>query len=319
MNEYFKFARKLALFAALFAVAMAIVVHMPTSYSHPLSAIIDKHRLLQHADSPKIVLIGGSGIYFGLDSQSLSEEFGCDVVNMGLFAGFGLRFLFETCEDEIDSGDVVVIIPEYDMFDEASLGKIESAARLWLIPISPLLYFRHLDSAGDFVFDISKLIFYKRSTFLKNLIHLKFDVLFKNGLKDFYEKNNEFGDAVVDPFERLAPEDLEGYGRRLVFELDEDSWSFFSDFINEINSRGATAILIYQAFPTDEYESNRRAIDMLDRRLSEIEGLIVPSPPSRYVFPYKRFTNTVNHLDSEGLVVRTALVVDDLSEIIGRK
>jgi hypothetical protein len=103
---------------------------------------------------------------------------------------------------------VIVIIPKYGMFDAASLGQIESAARLWLIPISPLLYFRHLDSAGDFVSDISKLIFYKRSTFLKNLIHLKFDVLFKNGLRDFYEKNNEFGDAVVDPFERLAPEDL---------------------------------------------------------------------------------------------------------------
>ena len=55
----------------------------------------DKHAILDHAASPKVIFIGGSNLLFGLDGDLVKRELGMQVVNMGVCLMFPLPYLFE--------------------------------------------------------------------------------------------------------------------------------------------------------------------------------------------------------------------------------
>ncbi len=81
-----------------------------------LAAVIDKHSRLRTCKSPKVVFIGGSNVLVGIDSSSVQEALQRDVVNMGLGISLGLRYQLEEVRDDIGSGDLLVVMPEYCNF-----------------------------------------------------------------------------------------------------------------------------------------------------------------------------------------------------------
>ena len=56
-----------------------------------LAAVLEKDRLIRSTPSPKIVLVGGSNLAFGIDSKKIEDSLGLRVVNMGLYAKLGLQ------------------------------------------------------------------------------------------------------------------------------------------------------------------------------------------------------------------------------------
>lgn len=74
-----------------------------------------KIKRLREAPCPRIIVIGGSGMAFALDSALLEESFpGYAPVNMGMYADLGTAFLLDLTEDELGKGDLVIIAPEED-------------------------------------------------------------------------------------------------------------------------------------------------------------------------------------------------------------
>ena len=112
-----RFLSLIAVFALLQAGVFAVLVLLSLPPDNLHAAAIDKERLLRDAPSPRVVLVGGSAMAFGVDSEALAEDLGGDyrVVNMGLHAGLGLDFLLNETLDGLREGDVVVISPEYDI------------------------------------------------------------------------------------------------------------------------------------------------------------------------------------------------------------
>ena len=74
----------------------------------------DKYDALYSAEGEKIVVVGGSSVAFGYDSQTLSDLFGRPVVNFGLYAALGTKLMLDLSEDAIGEGDVVLLAPELD-------------------------------------------------------------------------------------------------------------------------------------------------------------------------------------------------------------
>jgi hypothetical protein len=87
------------------------------------AALLDKHKYASSISSPKIVLVGGSNVAFGINSQILGEKTNLPVVNMALLAPLGIRFILSDAANYINKGDIVIMSFEYDI---ATQGDIES-------------------------------------------------------------------------------------------------------------------------------------------------------------------------------------------------
>lgn len=71
-----------------------------------------KYKRLHAIDGCKTVVIGGSSVAFGLRSDILEQEIGLPVVNFGLYANLGTKYMLDVAEDAIGEGDIVIIAPE---------------------------------------------------------------------------------------------------------------------------------------------------------------------------------------------------------------
>lgn len=102
-----------------------------------------KYDRLKNVTGEKIVVIGGSSVAFGIDTNIVKEELGKECVNFGLYAAFGLKPMLDLSQSSIGKGDIVVIAPElssqmysdykgYDFLLEALEGRKDMAFELGL-------------------------------------------------------------------------------------------------------------------------------------------------------------------------------------------
>lgn len=96
---------------------ITILKILPKNENHILASLEDKHKYLEESTGERIVFVGGSNLLMGLDSQYIENKLeGYDVVNMGLHAGLGLRFMINDIKSYLKSGDIVIIEAEYSHF-----------------------------------------------------------------------------------------------------------------------------------------------------------------------------------------------------------
>lgn len=68
---------------------------------------------LENAAGRRLIVIGGSGMAFAVDSELLEEDFpGFTAVNLGMYADLGTKFLLDLTEDKLREGDIVILAPE---------------------------------------------------------------------------------------------------------------------------------------------------------------------------------------------------------------
>ncbi|MBU6399756.1 MAG: hypothetical protein KGS61_05510 [Verrucomicrobia bacterium] len=111
------FCLKVVAFLALQGMILALLGHpnLPGE-SNYLAATLDKHNRLEHTRPPRILLIGGSNLAFGIESDLLAQGLSRPVVNMGLIAGAGIPFMLNEVAGQVHRGDLVVCSFEYDLF-----------------------------------------------------------------------------------------------------------------------------------------------------------------------------------------------------------
>ena len=88
---------------------------LPNPYRNTyLGAFEEKYQKLYHTQGKKIVFIGGSGLPFWLRTDLLQEELGAEytIVNYGLYATLGTKFMMDTAIDAIGKDDIVILCPE---------------------------------------------------------------------------------------------------------------------------------------------------------------------------------------------------------------
>ena len=88
-----------------------------------------KISLMDTVDQPRVILLGGSNIAFGVDSRAIADSLHCHVINMGLHGGIGMRYPVEDCLQYVRPCDVVVMQLEYGNFFN---GGNATTRRSWL-------------------------------------------------------------------------------------------------------------------------------------------------------------------------------------------
>ena len=278
-----------------------------------LAAVLEKDRLIRNTPSPKIILVGGSNLAFGIDSKAIQDSLGLNVVNMGLYAKLGLKYMLAQVRPYIKRGDVVVVVPEYDQFygDYAEGDNTLNTALLYAPP----------DRIPDFVRSYSIVdvvvrprVENARRSFLRAVAAAvgKEQQIFPPDTNAVYNRRsfNQYGDAVshlgkegMNPdsifVKRLPP--MKEFNRRTLHDLNE--------IAETAQEKRAFAYFMFPSYIDRSYVINVAAIDSLARKLSSGMRIPIVGGARTFAFPKEYFFDTRYHLNAAGREMRTQKMI----------
>lgn len=104
----------LLIITPLIAVA-GVAIITPAIYSKSfVGALNEKYERLTTIKEDKIIVVGGSSVAFGINSEYIEDNLEMPVVNFGLYGALGTVAMLELSLAGVREGDVVVLAPELD-------------------------------------------------------------------------------------------------------------------------------------------------------------------------------------------------------------
>lgn len=288
---------------------------LPAQYGETyLGGLSVKWEALCGASSPKLVLVGGSGVAFDVRSDLLERELeGYEVVNFGLYAGLGTTVMLDLCRDSLREGDIVVFSPE---LSEQTLSTYFSAEAMWQAADTCPDALSALGSeylgpmAGAFpAFAASKLRYALTDTAPRG------DGIY--AASSF----NRWGD--LDAPGRESNVMPEGYDPNLPLCFDADAVS--RDFVDKVNAFSAWCADRGVSFRFRWCPMNAAAVTPAQQKLigafsSAMEERLdceILGNLRRVILEPEWFYDTNFHLNSAGSVVNTALLAEELKSALG--
>jgi|GEM_PF-3514100 len=273
-----------------------------------LSAISSKHERLEATSSPRIIFIGDSSLPFGLDAAVAESELGLPVLNMGLHAAFGMKFIFQEILPDIKEGDTVVMIYHYyPSEDDVNEGVVCHALDFY-----PEMYKRlQLDILTREKLKITCDLKRTRRFILNKAFGAPSVQEIPLSERQFDYKSwamNDYGDFYNNLYKNLEIKFTPGYSNFKVVPQD-DTISLLNKYQKEYQKRGVKLLLIYPPFPQTSYNDNKEAITEFDRLLREETDIEVLNRPTDSVFPDNYFFNSDYHLTSDGKAEYTKNVI----------
>lgn len=104
---------------------------LPSQYGESfLGELREKYALLcQPSEKPRLILVGGSAVTFGVDGTLLEELLPqYEVVNFGMYAALGIRPMLDLSREQLRQDDLVLLMPEQQ---EQSLSGYLGSEALW--------------------------------------------------------------------------------------------------------------------------------------------------------------------------------------------
>ena len=92
-----RFCKKLGLFLLIIIFALIARTSMFPYNKHGYirRQLVKQDMLSRENRQPSIILVGGSNVAFGYNSKIISDSMNMDVINFGLHAGFGLKYIID--------------------------------------------------------------------------------------------------------------------------------------------------------------------------------------------------------------------------------
>lgn len=283
-----------------------------------LAAVLEKDRLIRNTPSPKVILVGGSNLAFGIDSRTMADSLGMNVVNMGLYAKLGLRYMLAQVRPYIREGDVVVVVPEYDQFyGDFSNGDHTLNRALLYAPNDRVRDFIDSYSIIDVV--LRPRVENARRSFLRAAAAAvgREDQYFPPDTNPVYNRNsfNELGDVVshigrkgVNPDSiyvgPLPP--MSTFNRETVDDLNE--------IYDEVRRAGARAYFMFPSYIDRSLAVNAAAIDSLTTRIRRTMRIPIVGTAADFSYPGEYFFDTRFHLNEGGRRLRTLKMIEILRE-----
>jgi len=310
-----KLLGRVALLATLVAGSMAFFFWGPLPYKHQLAMLIDKRVMLDATPSPRVILVGGSNLMFGVDSDVLEQALGVPVVNMGVFGGLGLLAPLDVILPHVRPGDTVVLVPEYEMLF-TGLAPFAKDYYRWFLAVDPKAAWRFY-----YARERPQVLLSDFLMLMRDKLGALFVIPFKgnhslagNGYIRYEQVVNRFGDGSEEI--RPAPPDQLA-GRNNVYRED----AFKNAIVAQLNestarlqAREARVLLTFGVFPDGEYALNQGIIDATAGQLREDGTFQVVGTPRDFLYPYADFSDSVNHLRPAARTLRTRRLAELLAE-----
>ena len=285
-------------------------VMTPNVYKNSFVGVLDdKVKMLDCAPENKIVVIGGSSVAFGLDSELMEAELGRPVVNFGLYAAIGTLAMLELSRSAIKRGDTIIIAPEVD--EQAYSMYFSSEMTLKAIDEELSLALRF---SGDL-----------QARLLGGLWNHGLEKLKKanDGIPDpdgIYNASNfdERGDIVKGLRENNVMPLY--YDPNTVIDLSEsivsrDFVDYINDYVRYARLCGAEVYFSYAPMNRLAVKEGTEPEDIyrFERYLDEALECDIISLAETYIMDEGYFFDTNYHLNDAGVTYRTHRLIEDLS------
>ncbi len=279
-----------------------------------LAAVLEKDRLIRSTPSPKIILVGGSNLAFGIDSRMMRDSLNVNVVNMGLYAKLGLRYMLAQVKPYIRPGDVVVVVPEYDQF----YGKFSEGDNT----LNTALLYAPSDRIGDFVksYSVVDVVLRPRvENVRRGFLQAAADAF---GMKNEYfppdtnpvynrRSFNQYGDMMSHLGRKsMKPDAIYAGNLPPAREFSRAAVEELNDIADAARSRGAQVYFLFPSYMDRAYSNNSGAIADLQRRLKKEMRIPILGTPKDFVYPSNWFFDTRYHLNELGRGPRTTKMIE---------
>jgi hypothetical protein len=286
----------------LVSVGLALISYAPNHY---MAAGRDKYNRLYSTPSPRIILVGGSNVAFGLDSEKIETHFGVPVINMGLAAGLGLKFMIHEIQPALQDGDVVILMPEYEQFYSLPLegrsSDLGAAAK----------YCPECFLTSNVVDDPQQLALATAGIFQG----IEGDLLAAFEPRDKIHSRQGFnrqGDMIAHLDQTDTPEILNSVLPVNPRQIDP-AVEFLNSFQRSGAGKNARIFLTFPSIPAGEYYAQRRKFAALHELLQTKLEIPILGAPADFVYPIELFYDTVYHLNAIGRAQRTERLIELLA------
>jgi hypothetical protein len=299
--------------AILVTASVGDILFLPPVEKNFYAEMERKYSYLHQAGSPKIVLVGGSNVCYGLSASQLEEHYQRPVVNMGVNGGLGLRLMLSQVKPYIGKGDIIIISPEYEQF-LAGFHLVDGQGS----SLFEILYYtpesiQYFESLPQYTTTLKYLPVFtqKRLGYLVNhRFGLRKNYATDSGKLDYRTSFNTQGDAIYHL--DLPSPGLNGGNYPMWDNFDLAPVKLLNQFDWETRAKGAVVYYAYPGYAQSEYNKNRKTIRHLEAILGKELEMRFLGSSENYVFPDELFYDTVYHLGRKGIQLRTQVLMDKL-------
>lgn len=259
-------------------------------------------RLMWAKDKKKIIIVGGSGSYYGYNcdiiKKVLSGEY--EIINFGENANISALLYFDIIENFVGEGDILLWSPEpgYNTLGTSAIG-----SRAWAFRQNDYNFLRYIDRS-DFTDLISKF-----SSFSEELQSGKFIPYDR-----FSTSTNKYGDD--DEASREWDKNIYNYN----FKYDVSAKEEMTALVKKLDEKGCSVYFTYAAMQKTGMEESKvtdQIIEVYTNKLKEI-GITVISDYKDCIYPDEYFYNSAWHMNQKGADARSENVANDLKKQLGK-
>jgi hypothetical protein len=307
------FFQRILFICLLVSVCIGLVfLAIPRDPTHYFAESLEQIRLLETTKGPRIILIGGSNVSFGIDAELMQKELHVPVINDGLHAGLGILPLLELLP-YLHEGDSVIVSLEYAVFANSSgmegdpafvadwietdASRVKYLSEPWLKAprIYTIMLQRKVNRTIEYTLSIDS---FRASRALYN--------------SDNFDANGDFIGHLDTPSLKKKDIPLTAYP---VTMIQDDILVFLSSFEQTARAKG---VQIYFEAPASRQsncdvtgETNMASFfDTLKQRLS----IPILTHMDQVCMPDQYFFDTPYHLNAKGREIRTQRLIENLKQ-----
>ena len=264
-----------------------------------------KQRLIAGTPSPKVVVLGGSNVAFGIDSRRMADSLHLPVVNAGLHAGLGLKFIMDANTPLLRKGDVLVIMPEYDHFSGtlAYGEQTTSGAVPYFATCSEMFNMNMVQK----MMVIKGFCMQTPQTLLAGL-----KTAFTEQQENVYQYKKSGFNSLGDEVSHLClPSDVDMKSYTVAVNKNEFNDAFFQEFVADVRAlrqRGVVVKLLPPAILDKCYQLDAAYILRLREKMKQV-GIPYQAPSEVFAYPVDMLYNSNYHLNKEGVEANTENVI----------
>lgn len=269
-----------------------------------IAASIDKEKMLADSRSPRIILVGGSGVAFGFNSEIIQQVTGFETLNMGLQGSLGIRFQLNSIKPFLANGDIVVISPEYNNFTYGFIGGDLLLQDLIVNP-GDIRYISSLSEVTGLVKNLSNVHTSAIDTMIN--VYIKKGCLICESTERIYYRQafNPYGDITTNQVDYATTQDVLLLDGSKADGNTRQTIQLLNNFSNYAEQNGIQVYLVYPPTSIITNQVSQAVVQNLDRQLRA--NLAMPILGSIAESQYKDYLmfNTVYHLNAGGAAYHT--------------